>query len=204
MIGFGEIGAITVFNRLTEKERREEERAKAKAEAEELVKGGEIKVENKETLKVRHEGGVVIQGASGLLIRIAKCCNPVPGDHIVGYITKGRGVAIHRLDCMNLKAQENYEQRLIDVEWEENNTTKEYTAHIDIYGLNRTGLLNDVLQVLSNTTKNISTVNAQPTKDMKFANIHVSFGIANLSMLTTVVDKIKSVPEVYSVKRTNG
>ena len=203
-IGFGEIGAISIFNRLTEKERREEERAKARAEAEELVKGGEVKVENKETLKVRHEGGVVIQGASGLLIRIAKCCNPVPGDHIVGYITKGRGVAIHRLDCMNLKAQENYEQRLIDVEWEENNTTKEYTAHIDIYGLNRTGLLNDVLQVLSNTTKNISTVNAQPTKDMKFANIHVSFGIANLSMLTTVVDKIKSVPEVYSVKRTNG
>ena len=203
-IGFGEIGAISIFNRLTEKERREEERAKARAEAEELVKGGEVKVENKETLKVRHEGGVVIQGASGLLIRIAKCCNPVPGDHIVGYITKGRGVAIHRLDCMNLKAQENYEQRLIDVEWEENNTTKEYTAHIDIYGLNRTGLLNDVLQVLSNTTKNISTVNAQPTKDMKFATIHVSFGIANLSMLTTVVDKIKSVPEVYSVKRTNG
>ena len=64
-------------------------------------------------------------------------------------------------------------------------------AHIDIYGLNRTGLLNDVLQVLSNTTKNISTVNAQPTGDMKFANIHVSFGIANLSTLTSVVDKIK-------------
>lgn len=204
-IGFGEIGAISIFNRLTEKERREEERAKARAEAEELVKGGEVKVENKkDTLKVKHEGGVVIQGASGLLIRIAKCCNPVPGDDIVGYITKGRGVAIHRQDCMNLKAQENYEQRLIDVEWEDNNTTKEYTAHIDIYGLNRSGLLNDVLQVLSNTTKNISTVNAQPTKDMKFANIHVSFGIANLSMLTTVVDKIKSVPEVYSVKRTNG
>lgn len=203
-IGFGEIGAISIFNRLTEKERREEERAKARAEAEELVKGGEVKRENKETLKVKHEGGVIIQGASGLLIRIAKCCNPVPGDEIVGYITKGRGVAIHRKDCMNLRAQENYEQRLIEVEWEENISTKEYTAHIDIYGLNRAGLLNDVLQVLSNTTKNISTVNAQPTKDMKFANIHVSFGIANLSMLTTVVDKIKSVPEVYSVKRTNG
>ena len=204
-IGFGEIGAITIFNRLTEEERREEERAKARAEAEELVKGGEVKVENKkDILKVRHEGGVVIQGASGLLIRIAKCCNPVPGDEIVGYITKGRGVAIHRRDCMNLRAQDNYEQRLIDVEWEDNNTTKDYIAHIDIYGLNRVGLLNDVLQVLSNTAKMISTVNAQPTKDMKFANIHISFGIPNLSMLTTVVDKIKSVPEVYSVKRTNG
>ena len=100
---------------------------------------------------------------------------------------------------MNLRAQDNYEQRLIDVEWEDNNTTKDYIAHIDIYGLNRAGLLNDVLQVLSNTAKMISTVNAQPTKDMKFANIHISFGIPNLSMLTTVVDKIKSVPEVYSV-----
>ena len=62
---------------------------------------------------------MVIEGASGLLVRIAKCCNPVPGDDIVGYITKGRGVAIHRVDCMNLRAQENYEQRLLDVEWED-------------------------------------------------------------------------------------
>ena len=91
------------------------------------------------------------------MIRIAKCCNPVPGDEIVGYITKGRGVAIHRQDCMNLRAQDNYEQRLIDVEWEDNNTTKDYIAHIDIYGLNRAGLLNDVLQVLSNTAKMVST-----------------------------------------------
>ena len=203
-VGFGEISAMSVFNRLTEKERREAERAKAKAEADELVKGGEVKQENKDSLKIRHEGGVVIEGASGLLIRIAKCCNPVPGDEIVGYITKGRGVAVHRVDCMNLKSQENVEVRLIDVDWEEDNSNKEYMANIDIYGLNRSGLLNDVLKVLANSSKNISSVNAQPTKDMKFATIHVSFGIPNLSSLTSVVDKIKSVPEVYSVKRTNG
>ena len=203
-VGFGEISAMSVFNRLTEKERREAERAKAKAVADELVKGGEVKQENKDSLKIRHEGGVVIEGASGLLIRIAKCCNPVPGDEIVGYITKGRGVAVHRVDCMNLKSQENVEVRLIDVDWEEDNSNKEYMANIDIYGLNRSGLLNDVLKVLANSSKNISSVNAQPTKDMKFATIHVSFGIPNLSSLTSVVDKIKSVPEVYSVKRTNG
>ena len=203
-VGFGEISATSVFNRLTEKERREAERAKAKAVADELVKGGEVKQENKDSLKIRHEGGVVIEGASGLLIRIAKCCNPVPGDAIVGYITKGRGVAVHRVDCMNLKSQENVEVRLIDVDWEEDNSNKEYMANIDIYGLNRSGLLNDVLKVLTNSSKNISSVNAQPTKDMKCATIHVSFGIPNLSSLTSVVDKIKSVPEVYSVKRTNG
>ncbi len=203
-VGFGEISATSVFNRLTEKERREAERAKAKAVADELVKGGEVKQENKDSLKIRHEGGFVIEGASGLLIRIAKCCNPVPGDAIVGYITKGRGVAVHRVDCMNLKSQENVEVRLIDVDWEEDNSNKEYMANIDIYGLNRSGLLNDVLKVLTNSSKNISSVKAQPTKDMKFATIHVSFGIPNLSSLTSVVDKIKSVPEVYSVKRTNG
>ena len=196
--------AAAVFNRLTEKERREEERAKAKAEAEELMNGGEVKTEKKEVLKVKSENGVIIQGASGLLMRIAKCCNPVPGDEIEGYITKGRGIAIHRSDCNNIKSQEGYEQRLIEVEWDERNANKSYLAEIDIYGLNRSGLLNDVLQILSNTTKSIATVNAQPTKDMKFANIHVSFEIANLIELTGLVDKIKIIPDVYSVKRTNG
>ncbi|MBF0817886.1 RelA/SpoT family protein [Streptococcus acidominimus] len=203
-VGFGEVSAMSIFNRLTEKERREAERAKAKAVADELVNGGEVKQDNKDSLKIRHEGGVVIEGASGLLIRLAKCCNPVPGDEITGYITKGRGVAVHRTDCMNLKSQENYEVRLIDVSWESEPSSKEYMANIDIYGLNRSGLLNDVLKVLTNSSKNISSVNAQPTKDMKFATIHVSFGIPNLATLTSVVDKIKSVPEVYSVKRTNG
>ena len=203
-VGFGEVSAVSIFNRLTEKERREAERAKAKAVADELVNGGEVKHDNKVCLKIRHEGGVVIEGASDLLIRIAKCCNPVPGDEIVGYITKGRGVAVHRVDCMNLKSQENYDVRIIDVDWEDDNSTKEYMANIDIYGLNRSGLLNDVLKVLTNASKNISSVNAQPTKDMKFATIHVSFGISNLATLTSLVDKIKSVPEVYSVKRTNG
>lgn len=203
-VGFGEVSAVSIFNRLTEKERREAERAKAKAVADELVNGGEVKRDNKDSLKIRHEGGVVIEGASDLLIRIAKCCNPVPGDEIVGYITKGRGVAVHRVNCMNLKSQENYDVRLIDVDWEDDNSTKEYMANIDIYGLNRSGLLNDVLKVLTNASKNISSVNAQPTKDMKFATIHVSFGISNLATLTSLVDKIKSVPEVYSVKRTNG
>ena len=123
---------------------------------------------------------------------------------IEGYITKGRGIAIHRSDCNNIKNQEGYEQRLIEVEWDERNTNKSYLAEIDIYGLNRSGLLNDVLQILSNTTKSIASVNAQPTKDMKFANIHVSFEIANLIELTGLVDKIKIIPDVYSVKRTNG
>ena len=140
-------------------------------------------------------------------MRIAKCCNPVPGDDIVGYITKGRGVAIHRVDCMNLRAQENYEQRLLDVEWEDqySSSNKEYMAHIDIYGLNRTGLLNDVLQVISNTTKNISTVNAQPTKDMKFVQYPcVLWHCQPLDTDFGRWTRLRVCQKFYSVKRTNG
>jgi GTP pyrophosphokinase len=187
---------------LTENERREIEREKARKEAEELM-SGEVKTKG-DVMKIRHDGGVNVAGIDSLLIRMSKCCNPVPGDDIVGYITKGRGVSIHRSDCQNVKSQEDYENRLIAVEWEEQTGNKDYVANIDIFGFNRTGIANDVMQVLSNTTKKLISINAQPTKDLKMANIHVQLGIKNLSELTTVVDKIKMVPDVYSVKRTNG
>jgi GTP pyrophosphokinase len=203
-IGFGETGVISVFNKLTEKERREIEREKQKAEAEELMRG-EVKKTKKDVMKVRADGGVSVAGIDSLLVRMAKCCNPVPGDDILGYITKGRGVSIHRSDCQNVRNQPDFDQRLIEVEWDDSvPTKKEYVAEVDVYCFNRVGILNDIMQVLSNTTKNLISINAQPTKDMKMANIHISIGIKNLSDLTLVVDKIKMVPDVYSVKRTNG
>lgn len=204
-IGFGEARAVTVFNRLTEKERKEKERIKVQTEAEELLKG-EIKRENKkEVKKVYHDSGVTVAGIDSLLIRMSKCCNPVPGDEITGYITKGRGVSIHRTDCENVKNQEDYEKRLIDVAWDDsNNIVKDYVANIDVYGFNRPGLLNDVMQVLSNGTKNLISFNAQLTKDKKIATIHIALGIKNLNELTLLVDKIKMAPDVYSVRRTNG
>jgi GTP pyrophosphokinase len=160
---------------LTENERREIEREKARKEAEELM-SGEVKTKG-DVMKIRHDGGVNVAGIDSLLIRMSKCCNPVPGDDIVGYITKGRGVSIHRSDCQNVKSQEDYENRLIAVEWEEQTGNKDYVANIDIFGFNRTGIANDVMQVLSNTTKKLISINAQPTKDLKMANIHVQLGI---------------------------
>jgi GTP pyrophosphokinase len=207
-IGFGEARVATVFNKLTEKERREKSRENARTEAEKLMKG-EVKRENKEkkeeVQRVHSDTGINVAGIDSLLIRMSKCCNPVPGDEITGYITKGRGVSIHRSDCENLKSQEDYEKRLIDVAWDDvNNTKKDYVADVDVYGFNRPGLLNDVMQVLSNGTKNLISINAQPTKDKKMATIHISLGIKNLNELTLLVDKIKMAPDVYSVKRTNG
>ncbi|MFV0556444.1 MAG: RelA/SpoT family protein [Lactovum sp.] len=203
-IGFGDQNVVTVFNKLTEKERREIEREKRQKEIDAL-QHGEVKRETKNVMKVRHDGGVSVSGIDSLLIRIAKCCNPVPGDEILGYITKGRGVSVHRLDCQNVKSQPDFQQRLIEVEWDEEEVNqKDYIANIDVYSFNRPGILNDIMQVLSNLTKNLLSINAQPTKDRKMANIHISLGIRNISELKAIVDKIKMIPDVYSVKRTNG
>ena len=205
-VGFGEVSPVTVANRLTEKERRETEREKQKEKAEELMHKS-VKVEKEpEKMKIRHDGGVVIQGASNLMIRLSRCCNPVPGDAIVGYITKGRGISIHRIDCQNLANQPEVQERLIEVEWEEaagRTSNKDYVAELDIFGFNRSGLLNDVLQVISSNTKNLVGVEAKPAKD-KMATIHVSVGIRDIHHLSQMVDKIKNIPDVYSVRRTNG
>ena len=201
-VGYGEVSAQVVCNRLTEKERREQELERQRQEAEELLNQPAKK--ESEKMKVRHEGGIVIQGVDNLLIRLSRCCNPVPGDEIVGYITKGRGVSIHRADCPNVQHQEELAQRLIEVEWEDTeHSRKEYAADLEIYGYDRSGLLSDVLQVISSMTKNLVGVEARPSKD-KMAQIHVTVKIQNLSHLKTIVDKIKSVPDVYSVRRTNG
>ncbi len=121
------------------------------------MNGGEVKTEKKEVLKVKSENGVIIQGASGLLCVSLSAAQY--GDEIEGYITKGRGIA-HRSDCNNIKSKKVMKQRLIEVEWDERNANKSLLAEIDIYGLNQFDLLNDVLQILSNTTKSIATVNA--------------------------------------------
>ena len=147
-IGYGEVSPLTMANRLTEKERKEQKIEQQKQEAEEIMNQPK---KEPEKMKVRHEGGVVIQGVENLLIRISRCCNPIPGDDIVGYITKGRGISIHRRDCPNVQADKpNVAERLIEVEWEDtSNTKKEYDADLEIYGYNRSGMLNDVLQTVN-------------------------------------------------------
>ena len=202
-IGFGEITPIIAANRLTEEERERLDQERKQQEVDDIIANGGKKENDK--IKVRHEDGIVIQGVENLLIRISRCCNPVPGDGIVGYITKGRGISIHRSDCPNIVNNEDAEQRLIEVEWEdtaaENNT--EYHADLEVFAFDRTGLLNDVLQVVNATTKHLISVEAKPMKN-KMAVIQLTVKIKNLAHLERIVDKIKSIPDVHSVRRTNG
>jgi len=201
-VGYGEVSPTTLANRLTEEERREQQIEKDKQRMQEIMNQPAKK--EPEKMKIRHEGGVVIQGVENLLIRMSRCCNPVPGDAIVGYITKGRGISIHRADCPNVTNAPEYENRLIEVEWEDTaSNQKEYAADLEIHGYDRSGLLNDVLQVISSQSKKLLGVTARSDKD-KQATIRLSVSIQNLSHLQTITDKLKQVPDVYSVHRVKG
>ena len=199
-IGFGEISYQTVANKMTEKARREIEDQKVVETAfEKTTTQGQKKESQK--MKIRHEGGVIIEGVDNLLIRLSRCCNPVPGDAIVGYITKGRGISVHRKDCPNVQLPESEQNRLIEVDWEDTaNTGQQYDTELVVEGYNRNGLLNEVLNVINSTTKSLNSVNGKVDAN-KMATISVNIGIMNTQQLDFIVDKIKQIPDVYSVRR---
>lgn len=198
-VGYGELTALVVANRLTEKERKELKNEEKQKEFNEIDLNPKKNESGK--MKIKHEGGIVIQGIDNLLIRLSRCCNPVPGDEIIGYITKGRGVSIHRKDCPNVSLTEGNQDRLIEVEWEDTtNEDKEYDAELKIEGYNRSGLLNEILQVINTDTNNLSNVNGRVDNN-KMVVITLTLGIQNLTQLDKIADKIKSIPDIYSVRR---
>ena len=152
-------------------------------------------------MTIRHEGGVVIEGADNLLIRISHCCNPVPGDEIIGYITKGRGISVHRADCPNVQVPEENEARLIEVDWEYTGSDSiDYETELMVEGYNRSGLLNESLHVVNSMTNNLKNVNGKVDNN-KIASITLKLSIQNIGQLDNIVDKIKNIPDVYSVRR---
>ncbi len=196
-IGFGGITAAQICTRLTEKLRREQEESNM-IELTNQVK--EVKTAAPEQ-KRRPTHGVSIKGVDNLLVRFARCCNPVPGDDIVGYVTRGRGVSIHRSDCTNVPNVDdpNESARIIEVEWEDA-VEANYNVDIEITGHDRRGLLNEVLQTVAESKTNISAVSGRSDKN-KMAMIHMTIMIRNTDHLQSVVDKIKRVQDVYTVHR---
>ncbi|MCU6711130.1 bifunctional (p)ppGpp synthetase/guanosine-3',5'-bis(diphosphate) 3'-pyrophosphohydrolase [Paenibacillus sp. J5C_2022] len=196
-IGFGGITAAQICTKLTEKMRKEAE------EANQIELTGEVKEIKAGTTnrKNRPNHGVTVKGVDNLLVRFARCCNPVPGDAIVGYITRGRGVSVHRMDCLNIPfgGEGEEAERVIEVEWEESNEAN-YSVDIEITGHDRRGLLNEVLQAVSESKTNISAVTGRSVKN-KMALIHMTVLIRNIDHLSAVVEKIKRVQDIYSVQR---
>ncbi|KZL42654.1 RelA/SpoT family protein [Secundilactobacillus collinoides] len=206
-VGFGDLQPVGVVNRLTEDVRHEREEARQRQEERELLEEHQsIKNDTQETdtqrkRKQKASEGVIIEGVDNLLVRLSHCCSPVPGDQIVGYITKGRGVSVHRKDCPNVAHAEANGERLIDVHWENpNETTSMYNADLEVQGYNRNGLLNEVLRIVNNTTKQVNLVNGKVDHN-KMVIISISLGIRNVAQLQRLIDNIKNVQDVYVVKR---
>lgn len=144
--------------------------------------------------------GIRVKGIDNLLLRLAQCCNPVPGDEISGYITRGRGVSIHRTDCPNLAELAKEESdRLVEVTWDENFQSS-FHVKLEVTGIDRTGLLNDVLNVLVEMKINTNWVTARTRKD-RMATIELALQLRSVEQLEFVTNKIKRVKDVYGVHR---
>ncbi|MGL4522695.1 MAG: RelA/SpoT family protein, partial [Bacilli bacterium] len=195
-IGYNGLTAAQVAHRLTEKIRKARESKDMASTIEKAIS------ETRNIPKPKRPiSGVMVRGVDNLLIRLSKCCNPVPGDEIVGFITKGRGVSVHRCDCPNV-TNETTEARIVPVEWEVNyqTSTREYSVDIEILGYDRQGLLNEVLHVISESKTNMTAVSGRTDKN-RMATINMTILIQNISHLQKIVDKIKHIPDVYTVRR---
>ncbi len=211
-IGFGDQSAIGVYNRLTIDIRRKDEQEKQKKREEAILNSGQQAAvpdkkpkNNSSTMKVKHKNGVMIQGVSDLMLHLAKCCNPVPGDKIIGYVTKGRGVTIHRADCRNITKEAQEQGRLIDVEWEnvEENSAQAFNANIEVFGYNRGNLLSDVINKLNSLTKNINNISGKVNEE-NIAHIYVTVAVKNADQLSDILSKLRDIPDVYETKRSDN
>ncbi len=195
-VGYQGITAALIATRLTEKIRQTRQKEQDLAATIE-----EVKTDQTSKKGHKRDSGVRVEGVDNLLVRLAKCCNPVPGDEILGYITKGRGVSVHRSDCPNVQTEEA-KQRYLHVEWENENTDKkQYHVDIQITGYDRRGLLNEVLQAVNEMKTNITHVNGKSDRN-KIAIIQITILIHNTSHLRKIVERIKQIKDVYTVTRT--
>ncbi len=156
----------------------------------------------------KSKSGIVVEGIHDLAVRFSRCCSPVPGDEIVGFVTRGRGVSIHRTDCINvINLPEEDRARLIDAEWNLSADGKDiggiYSAEIKIYANNRTGVLVDISKVLTENKIDVTSMNVRTSKQGK-ASISIGFEINSKEQLNEIITKLRSVESVLDIERTAG
>ncbi len=152
------------------------------------------------------DNAIIVKGVHDVAVRFSKCCNPVPGDDICGFVTRGRGVSIHRRDCVNvIKMQEEDRTRLIEAKWQSDSTDNggKYAATIKIFANNRSGLLADVSRTLSEKNIDIISMNTRTSKQ-GLATMETSFQVSSRDQLREIVDKIRQIDSVIDIERTTG
>lgn len=148
--------------------------------------------------------GIIVKGADNLMIKLAKCCNPVPGDEIIGFITKGRGISVHRCDCSNITSlPENEKARFIDVEWEDLKVGKSYNADICITGNDRKGMLSDISRVCEDMDIHLSGVNAKSGKDGSLT-MTITLSISSTQEMQKVLRNLRNIEGVLHVYRAKS
>ena len=148
----------------------------------------------------------MVKGIHDVAVRFSKCCNPIPGDEIVGYATRGRGVTIHRTDCinvMNMSAEDR--NRLIDAEWQvpEQENGERYIADLNIYAYNRRGLIVDISKLFTERKIDISSLNTRTSKQ-GIATINISFEVGSKEELNSVIEKLRQIESVKDIECTAG
>ncbi|MCF8565186.1 bifunctional (p)ppGpp synthetase/guanosine-3',5'-bis(diphosphate) 3'-pyrophosphohydrolase [Alicyclobacillus tolerans] len=188
-VGYGGLSAPQVVSRLVERYKKDHPDQPVASITREL----------REQPK-QSRNGVRVRGIDNLLIRFAKCCNPVPGDEIVGFVTRGRGVSVHRTDCPNVESLTNDGTRMLEVEWE-NTAGLFFHVELDVDALDRNGLLNEVMNAVAETKTDITAVSGR-ADSQRIAHISISVNIRNLEHLRTVVERLKRLKDIQSVRRT--
>ena len=193
-IGFGAISPAKIITRLLEEYKKEHKEEEIEHKINELQQAK--RVERPKTSK----SGIIVKGIDNCLVKLSRCCNPLPGDDIIGYITKGRGVSVHRADCINCKELVSEEQRLIDVSWvKENNAS--YVAELEVYSNDRDGLLIDITTTISNLKAKIVAINARTVQNNRVAIFTIGLEVLDIDMLNKVIKAIRKVDSVYDVHR---
>ena len=200
-IGHGGLKEGQVFNKLVEAYDKEN---KKNLTDEQVL---EAASETQEKLHIaKSKSGIVVKGIHDVAVRFSKCCNPIPGDEIVGFVTRGRGITIHRTDCVNvLNMSETDRTRLIEAEWQQPDTKEKekYMAEIQVYANNRTGLLVDLSKIFTERKIVLRSINSRTSKQEK-ATISMSFEIGSKEELRSLIEKIRQVESVIDVERTTG
>ncbi len=203
-IGHGGLKEGQIVNKLIEEY--EKKNKKIVNDAEILAEIEEAK--SKEAKPIKNSGGIMVKGIHDVAVRFSKCCNPVPGDEIVGFVTRGRGVSIHRTDCINvINLPEIERARLIDAEWQgeviEQKTGEKYVAEIKIYANNRTGLLADISKVFTEKDIDVRSLNSRTSKQ-GIATISMSFLISSKDSLIKISEKLRNIESIIDIERTTG
>ena len=201
MVGFGGLSCAQVVNRLVDEYKKNNKAEEAAAAVAAVLKEEPQQPQRKQPQS--SSNGVIVKGESGMLVRFARCCNPLPGDRIIGYITRGRGVSVHRADCVSLKDPDVEKDRLIEVEWEAQGANASYEAEIRIITYNRTGLLAEISVLLATQEVPVTTITGHAYKDSTYI-FHVSIIIKDTQQLNKIIRDLQKWPDVIEVSRVSS